>query len=242
MNHDSKYMLGHLDAPYHIGYVLMDESDTRRHKSRCSYYDRELKVCKYAGSPYYERQCGSSSHCRCYTEDQVPSPSNLPVFAPPPPDSIIAASSPAALSSLKDATRQKKSTDAISFNKKKVSGHKEPADNLNIRPSISSNSQFTSTNIHKDEVPRMNAINIEPIKQTLKTEFPKETDAIKTNLMNIEKQLDSMTSSIGDLVKAGVAGCDIKGSRELLNTYEPFINKIKFYKDEITKCIDSLSK
>ena len=46
----------------------MEEDDTRRHRSRCNYFDKGSKECKHANSPFYTRKCGGSSHCLCYEE------------------------------------------------------------------------------------------------------------------------------------------------------------------------------
>lgn len=57
-----------IDTPNHIGFISMKEDDTKRHRSRCNYYNKENKTCKHANSPFYTRKCGGSSHCLCYEE------------------------------------------------------------------------------------------------------------------------------------------------------------------------------
>lgn len=52
------------DTPWHVGYVKMDELDSRRHKAWCIHYSHgkcyeEKMVC-------YRRRCYGSSHCKYY--------------------------------------------------------------------------------------------------------------------------------------------------------------------------------
>lgn len=57
------------DTPWHIGFVKKDESDPRRHKARCFYYQRG--ECHCTKSAYYTSRCPGSSHCSKYIEDEV---------------------------------------------------------------------------------------------------------------------------------------------------------------------------
>ena len=55
------------DTPYHIGYVKMDEFDSRRDKRRCIYFTRNeihKSYCMYISS-----RCPGSSHCKFYDEN-----------------------------------------------------------------------------------------------------------------------------------------------------------------------------
>lgn len=53
-----------IEVPYHIGYLTMDEDDSRRHKSRCIYL-----VDKYDCKKY--ESCIGSSHCQYYKEKEI---------------------------------------------------------------------------------------------------------------------------------------------------------------------------
>ena len=55
---DKRKLTGH---PWHVGYLKMDEDDTRRHKRRCIYY-LQNNNCRKCG------MCGGSSHCSFYKE------------------------------------------------------------------------------------------------------------------------------------------------------------------------------
>ena len=57
------------DTPWHISFVKKDESDPRRHKARCFYYQQG--ECHCVKSAYYTSRCPGSSHCNKYTEDEV---------------------------------------------------------------------------------------------------------------------------------------------------------------------------
>lgn len=46
---------------WHVGYIKMSENDTKRHKSRCKYYNKEE-------CDYYNYKCPGSSHCSQYRE------------------------------------------------------------------------------------------------------------------------------------------------------------------------------
>lgn len=59
------------DTPWHVGYALKDESDSRRHRSRCIYYDNKTKYCTTAQSPYIGQRCGGSAHCNAYAEKKT---------------------------------------------------------------------------------------------------------------------------------------------------------------------------
>lgn len=50
-----------IGTPMHVGY--MKSHDSRRHKARCIYYNKETKSCLY-----YTRKCPGSSHCEKYME------------------------------------------------------------------------------------------------------------------------------------------------------------------------------
>lgn len=55
------------DTPYHIGYLKMDENDSRRDKRRCVHFDR-IEGCKSYCKKNFCR-CPGSSHCKFYCED-----------------------------------------------------------------------------------------------------------------------------------------------------------------------------
>ena len=55
-----------MDTPYHIGYVKMDEKDSRRDKRRCIYFETR-EECK-SFCIYSYAKCISSSHCKYYKE------------------------------------------------------------------------------------------------------------------------------------------------------------------------------
>lgn len=52
-----------IGTPCHVGY--MKSNDARRHKSRCIYYDKVSKTCKY-----YLFKCIGSSKCEKYQEKE----------------------------------------------------------------------------------------------------------------------------------------------------------------------------
>lgn len=56
------------DTPWHIGFIKKDESDPRRHKARCFYYQNG--ECHCVRSSYYTLKCPGSSHCSRYREDE----------------------------------------------------------------------------------------------------------------------------------------------------------------------------
>ena len=55
------------DTPWHVGYTKKDESDPRRHKSRCVYINNGICSCGRSGC--YAFKCVGSSHCRYYSEE-----------------------------------------------------------------------------------------------------------------------------------------------------------------------------
>lgn len=57
------------DTPWHIGFAKMNESDTRRHRAHCLFYNYDNKECMTAASPCYGSKCGGSSHCMSYKEE-----------------------------------------------------------------------------------------------------------------------------------------------------------------------------
>lgn len=50
-------------TPWHTEFLKMDESDSRRHKSRCKYYIKENNICNY-----FHQKCYGSAHCKYYRE------------------------------------------------------------------------------------------------------------------------------------------------------------------------------
>ena len=54
------------DTPWHIGFVKKDESDQRRHKSRCVHIKNGK--CTYGKSNNYKMKCSGSAHCMYYAE------------------------------------------------------------------------------------------------------------------------------------------------------------------------------
>ena len=54
------------DTPWHLGYAKKEESDPRRHKSRCVYLNNGKCRCGRSGA--YTLKCPGSSHCTCYEE------------------------------------------------------------------------------------------------------------------------------------------------------------------------------
>lgn len=62
----SKDALGKMtDTKWHIGYVTMDPSDTRRDRRKCVNFRKKTKTCAY-GVP-----CQGSSHCINYREPKT---------------------------------------------------------------------------------------------------------------------------------------------------------------------------
>lgn len=55
------------DTPWHMGYTKKEESDPRRHKSRCIYI--KDGICKCGREGCYMRKCGGSAHCIHYSEE-----------------------------------------------------------------------------------------------------------------------------------------------------------------------------
>lgn len=52
---------------WHVGYVSKEDSDPRRHKSRCAFYFDGVCYCgKYR---LYSKKCEGSSHCEHYSEE-----------------------------------------------------------------------------------------------------------------------------------------------------------------------------
>ena len=47
---------------------LHNSDGKRRDKRRCKFYIKSGKVCDCMQSPYFNRECGSSSHCQYYKE------------------------------------------------------------------------------------------------------------------------------------------------------------------------------
>lgn len=56
------------DTPWHIGYAKKEESDPRRHKSRCIYL--KAGKCRCGSSGAYTLKCPGSSHCTSYAENE----------------------------------------------------------------------------------------------------------------------------------------------------------------------------
>ena len=54
------------DTPWHMGYTKKEESDPRRHKSRCIYI--QDGICKCGRKGFYLQKCGGSAHCTHYSE------------------------------------------------------------------------------------------------------------------------------------------------------------------------------
>ena len=55
------------DTPYHIGYLKMDENDSRRDKRRCIYFERNENCSSYCRRNSV--RCPGSSHCQFYNEN-----------------------------------------------------------------------------------------------------------------------------------------------------------------------------
>ena len=60
---DKRKLSGH---PWHVGYLKMDEDDTRRHKKRCRYFLRDESHKNYCQK--ISGNCFGSSHCPYYKE------------------------------------------------------------------------------------------------------------------------------------------------------------------------------
>ncbi|MDO5714427.1 MAG: hypothetical protein Q4Q07_08350 [Tissierellia bacterium] len=58
-------------VPWHPSSLKMKENDTRRHKSRCIYYNKKTEICNTLKSYYGFRTCGGSRHCAGYEERVV---------------------------------------------------------------------------------------------------------------------------------------------------------------------------
>ena len=56
-----------MDTPYHIGYLKMNENDSRRDKRRCIYFERNDISDSYCKKSLVK--CISSSHCQYYNEN-----------------------------------------------------------------------------------------------------------------------------------------------------------------------------
>lgn len=56
------------DTPWHVGFVKKEESDPRRHKSRCVHNSGEK--CMYGKLRFYMKPCPGSSHCAYYAENE----------------------------------------------------------------------------------------------------------------------------------------------------------------------------
>lgn len=56
------------DTPWHIGCVKKEESDPRRHKSRCIYL--QGGICKQGKLRCFGQRCPGSSHCKYYAESE----------------------------------------------------------------------------------------------------------------------------------------------------------------------------
>lgn len=56
------------DTPWHIGCVKKEESDPRRHKSRCIYL--QGGICKQGKLRCFGQRCLGSSHCKYYAESE----------------------------------------------------------------------------------------------------------------------------------------------------------------------------
>lgn len=55
------------DTPWYVGYVKKEETDPRRHKSRCAFfYDG---ICYCGQYMLYSKECNGSSHCIHYSEE-----------------------------------------------------------------------------------------------------------------------------------------------------------------------------
>ena len=52
-----------IGTPVHIGFLRMAERDERRHRTRCTFYDKKEKYCTY-----YANKCYGASHCKLYKE------------------------------------------------------------------------------------------------------------------------------------------------------------------------------
>lgn len=50
-------------APWHIEVLKKDETDDRRHRSRCIHYKKSNQFCNH-----YIGRCGGSAHCQYYEE------------------------------------------------------------------------------------------------------------------------------------------------------------------------------
>lgn len=48
---------------------LQDTEKKRRHKSRCKNIVKPQKICDAPKSPYFQKNCGGSSHCAYYEEN-----------------------------------------------------------------------------------------------------------------------------------------------------------------------------
>lgn len=55
-------------TPWHIDSLRMSESDSKRHRAHCEFYNRKTKKCTMPKSPYFNNHCGGSSRCSFYKE------------------------------------------------------------------------------------------------------------------------------------------------------------------------------
>lgn len=54
-------------TPWHVDILRKEEDDTRRHRTRCSYYRKEGEFCSRMVS-----RCPGSAHCKYYSEKMLP--------------------------------------------------------------------------------------------------------------------------------------------------------------------------
>lgn len=202
-----------IDTPNHIGFLSMEEDDTRRHRSRCNYFDKGSKECKHANSPFYTRKCGGSSHCLCY-EEMLPKSSShqTPISHPKP-------------------------SKHISKYKLKKMKQQEEIEGFNLEKLIDDSPVETVMPINME----VQIMNFDTISRTIKKEFPKEVMEMTKSLNDIDRALSDIVVKInkqtGDFLQAGNTSAAIN----ILKEYEPFINKISFNKSCIQKLIDQLS-
>jgi len=73
-------------TPWHVEKFTRAEGDSRRHRSRCIFYDKANKVCaKTVG------KCYGTAHCKYYKEPKEPKVQNVPEEPDSSPGRITAA-------------------------------------------------------------------------------------------------------------------------------------------------------
>lgn len=236
MKQDKRNTFNYIDTPNHIGFISMEEDDTRRHKSRCHYLNKENKQCKHAGSPYYERKCGGSAHCLCY-EESVAIPDILTEKEEPIAPPAFAPSTHFS----KYRAKKLQNIGAVDI----VDDAVEDTDDISTSDNTSDNNYSNTLQCQPEHPPvplkEKLHMNFDSISRTLKSEFPNEVESIIDSLNDINEELENIIEHVSELTVTGIKEGNIQESISTLAVYEQFLNKIHFNKNEIKKLINQLS-